>query len=1023
MTSRIKFGLPLSLGIIVLTIEAIVLLFLGTRFLGRFSAEVDRRLQDSIAKPSLLVAQGALSTDAFGQRDTLENLVGPALDDALIVTASGTVLVALDPEAIGQSWERTAPRSRDWLKRAAVGGFTERITEGSNSFLIRVAPVNVAAGQAPALFDYVRLRTTESEGELAALRWFIFGGSLAAFLATTIALLIAAHLLVTRRLQAVGEAVRQVTEGRYETRMPEGAWRDEITFLASAFNTMTGRLREAFARLQSAMREAEAAEQKYRVLVENAAEAIFVAQEGQLVFTNPQCCKLLACTPEEALKSPITRFVHPDDQGMIAERHAQRLRGETPPNRYQFRLLTCDGRRLRVELSVVRIEWKDAPASLNFLTDITERHRAEQELKHVSAFRQVLLEKVNEGLCLCHEIAEEPCVQFTMWNPHMTEITGYTLEEINTRGWYQSLYPDPAIRTRAIERMARMRTGDNLTDEPWEIVRADGAQRTLAISTSLIESADGAFHVLGLMRDVTERRRAEEAIRLSQAQLLASLESTPNVAIQWYDEAGKVLYWNPASERLYGWKSGEALGKTLDQLIHTPEEAAAFLKLLATIKQSGQPIAPYEAPVRRADGSRGWVLATTFSIPLGGGRPGYVCMDMDITDRKQAEHDREQLQAQLIQAQKMESVGRLAGGVAHDFNNMLQAIIGNVDLALALAPPDPAIRECLAEINNSARRSAELTRQLLAFARKQSVTPKVVNLNALITELLVMLRRLLGEHVELDYRAGADLWNTQIDPSQVDQVLTNLCINARDAISSSGQIGIETANVRFDETHAALYPGNSPGDYVVLRVSDTGAGMDAATRAQIFEPFFTTKAVGKGTGLGLATVFGIVKQNGGLIHVDSEPGKGTTFSIYLPRSLAGPAPAEPAVALAKATGRETILLVEDEPQVLNLGRRILARNGYHVLGAANPEIALELAAQHGPGIQLLITDVIMPGMNGRLLRDHLRQQYPTLKCLFMSGYTADVVGQHGILDDGIDFVQKPFTIDIFCTKVREILDS
>lgn len=1023
MTSRIKFGLPISLGIIVLTIEAIVLFFLGTRLLGRFSAEMDRRLQDAIAKPGLLVAQGALSTDAFGQRDTLENLVGPALDDALIVTASGTVLVALDPTAIGQSWNRLTPGSTERLKRAAAGGFTERITEGTNTFLIRVAPVNVAAGQAPALFDYVRLRTTESEGELAALRRFIIGGSLAAFLVTTIALLIAAHLLVTRRLQVVGEAVRQVTEGRYETRMPEGAWRDEITFLSSAFNTMTDRLQEAFARLQSATREAEAAEQKYRLLVENAAEAIFVAQDGQLVFANPECCKLLGCTPEEALASPITRFVHPDDQALIAERHAQRLRGEAPPNRYQFRLLTCDGRLLRVELSVVRIEWKGAPASLNFITDITERHRAEQELKHVSAFRQVLLERINEGLCLCHEVVEEPFVRFTMWNPRMTEITGYTLEEINTRGWYQSLYPDPAVRARAVERMARMRTGDNLYDEQWEIVRSDGAQRTLAISTSLIETADGSLHVLGLMRDVTERRRAEEAIRLSQTQLLASLENTPNVAIQWYDEAGKVLYWNPASEKLYGWKSSEALGKTLDQLIHTPEETADFLNLLAKIKQNGQPIAPYEAPVRRADGSRGWVLATTFSIPLGGGRPGYVCMDMDITDRKQAEHDREQLQAQLIQAQKMESVGRLAGGVAHDFNNMLQAIIGNADLALALAPTDSSIRECLAEINNSARRSAELTRQLLAFARKQSVTPKVVNLNELIAELLVMLRRLLGEHVELDYRAGADLWHTQIDPSQVDQVLTNLCVNARDAISGSGRISIETANIRLDESHATLNFGNSPGDYVVLRVSDTGAGMDAATRAQIFEPFFTTKAVGKGTGLGLATVFGIVKQNDGLIQVDSEPGQGTTFSIYLPRSLEGPAPAEPTEAVAKTTGRETILLVEDEPQVLSLGRRILARSGYHVLGAANPEIALELAAQHGTGIQLLITDVIMPGMNGRLLRDRLRQEHPTLKCLFMSGYTADVVGQHGILEDGIDFVQKPFTIESFCAKVREILDS
>jgi len=891
MTARIKLGLPISLGIVVLTIEAIVLLLLGTRFLSRFSAEVDRRLRDSIARPSLLVAQGALSTDAFGQRDTLENLVGPALDEALIVTASGVVLVALDPELIGQSWARIAPSSKDWLTRAVSGGFTERIIEGTNSYLIRVAPVNVAAGQAPALFDYVRLRTTESEGELAALRRFIIGGSLAAFLVTTIALLVAAHLLVTRRLQMVAGAVGLVTEGHYETHLQEGGLRDEITFLSAGFNTMIQRLRESFDRHRLATAEAEAAEAKYRTLVENAAEAIFVAQDGRFVFANFQCCRLFECSHEEALQSSVTRFVHPEDQSMIAERHAQRIRGGSPPSRYEFRLHSARGKLIWGDLNVVLIDWHGAPATLNFLSDITER------------------------------------------------------------------------------------------------------------------------------------KLAEESIRLSQTQLLASLENTPNVAIQWYDEAGKVLYWNPASERLYGWKSAEALGKTLDQLIHTPEETAEFLNLIRGIQRDGRPAGPYEAAMRRADGSRGWVLATTFAIPLGGGRPGFVCMDLDITDRKQAEQDREQLQAQLIQAQKMESVGRLAGGVAHDFNNMLQAILGNVDLARALAPPDPAIRECLVEIDNSARRSAELTRQLLAFARKQTVAPKVVNLNELIANLLAMLRRLLGEQVELDYRAGANLWNTQIDPSQVDQVLTNLCINARDAISGSGRISIETANIRFDETHATLHPGNSPGDYVTLRISDTGAGMDATTRAQIFEPFFTTKAMGKGTGLGLAMVFGIVKQNGGLIHVESEPGRGTTFSIYLPRSHEGPAPVEPTAAHVEVAGHETILLVEDEPQVLSLGRRILARNGYHVLGAATPETALELAAQHGTGIQLLITDVIMPGMNGRELRDRLRQQHPALKCLFMSGYTADVVGQHGVLEDGIDFVQKPFTIASFCTKVREILDS
>jgi two-component system, sensor histidine kinase ChiS len=391
-------------------------------------------------------------------------------------------------------------------------------------------------------------------------------------------------------------------------------------------------------------------------------------------------------------------------------------------------------------------------------------------------------------------------------------------------------------------------------------------------------------------------------------------------------------------------------------------------------------------------------------------------------EREQAQQEREKLQSQLTQAQKMESVGRLAGGVAHDFNNMLQAILGNAAIALQDLPADSPLRESLEEIEKSAQRSADLTRQLLAFARKQTIAPKVLDLNDTVAGMLKMLRRLIGEDIDLAWRPGADLWPIKMDPSQIDQVLANLCVNARDAIEGVGTVTIETGNTTLDDTYAATHPEAVAGDYVLLIVSDTGKGMDAETRSHLFEPFFTTKEKGKGTGLGLATVFGIVKQNHGLISVYSEPGQGSTFKICLPRAEAGIlATATAAAWKGDLRGTETVLLVEDEDQILNLAQRILCQYGYTVLAARSPEAALKLAEQHSGRIHLLITDVVMPGMNGRELRKRLVALQPELRCLYMSGYTADVIAHHGVLDEGVQFLQKPFSIESFAERVREAL--
>jgi nitrogen-specific signal transduction histidine kinase len=396
---------------------------------------------------------------------------------------------------------------------------------------------------------------------------------------------------------------------------------------------------------------------------------------------------------------------------------------------------------------------------------------------------------------------------------------------------------------------------------------------------------------------------------------------------------------------------------------------------------------------------------------------------VDITAHKRAEEEREKLQAQLNQSQKMESIGRLAGGVAHDFNNMLTAIQINASLALEDVQPESPVRESLDEILQCTLRSANLTQRLLAFARKQTIAPKVLDFNATLDAMLKMLQRLIGESVSLSWQPANDLWPVKLDPGQVDQILANLCVNARDAINGVGKVTIVTKNTSFDEAFCANHAGYTPGDYVLLIVSDDGCGMDNEVLSHLFEPFFTTKSVGSGTGLGLATVYGIVKQNGGFITVYSEPSHGTAFNIYLPRHRDTNATTKPhAPVQPVGRGHETILLVEDEPSILRVSKRTLESLGYTVIAAGTPGEAIQLASNHGGKFDLLLTDVIMPEMNGRDLAQKLLTLYPTIKCLHMSGYTADVIARQGVLDQDIHFIQKPFTIQDLANKVRATLD-
>ena len=477
---------------------------------------------------------------------------------------------------------------------------------------------------------------------------------------------------------------------------------------------------------------------------------------------------------------------------------------------------------------------------------------------------------------------------------------------------------------------------------------------------------------------------------------------------------GIITTWNRGAAKMFGYSAREAVGQPI-YIIIPPDCHDEEKDLLERIKLEER-IRHYETMRMRKDGTRIHVSATVTPIVNDSGKViGISKITRDITERKA-------LEAQFQQAQKMEAVGRLAGGVAHDFNNLLGIISGYCGLLLGEAPEGRPMHDYLVEIQKAGERAASLTRQLLAYSRKQILAPDVVDLNEVVQDCEKMLRRLLGEDVELTTVAAPELSRARVDISQLEQALINLAVNARDAMPRGGKLTIETANVTLDETYSHTHPEVNPGPHVMMAVSDTGSGMDAGTKAQIFEPFFTTKEAGKGTGLGLAMVFGFIKQSGGHISVYSEPGVGSTFKIYLPAvESAEVVERTEEVGEPIPMGCETILLVEDEHDLRKLARQILSRQGYAVLEAADGVEALRLAESYPDPIHLLISDVVMPVMGGRQLAAQIAALRPGIKVLFMSGYTDDAVMRHGVLSSETPFIQKPFTVDSLPLKVRKVL--
>ncbi len=595
--------------------------------------------------------------------------------------------------------------------------------------------------------------------------------------------------------------------------------------------------------------------------------------------------------------------------------------------------------------------------------------------------------------------------KFYGWS--VKELTRKQIQDINT------LSPDQ-IQAEMIKARSLERTHFEFTHR-----LADGSAKHVDVFSSQVQ-IDGKTFLHSIIHDITDRKKVEKALQTSESRYRTTLDSIGDAVIST-DIAGNIVHMNPVAETLTGWPVSEAANVPLKQVfqiinektrheVQSPMEqvlekgcVVGLANHTLLLARNGReiPIADSGAPIKN---SKGQIT-------------GVVLVFRDQTRERE-------LQTQLIQAQKMESVGRLAGGVAHDFNNMLNVIIGNVELAMDKVSPKAPIQEELKQIHEAAERSVDITRQLLAFARRQTISPQALDLNEAIENMLKMLQRLIGENIHLAWHPSEDLWPVWMDPSQLDQILANLCVNARDAIADVGKITIETGTKIFDEAYCEENAGFIPGRFSMLAVSDNGSGMGKNILSHLFEPFFTTKRPGQGTGLGLATVYGIVKQNNGFIKVYSEPESGTTFRIYLSAHSEAAEPVALKDTVQTPVGKgETVLIVEDEKAISNLIAKILEQLGYCALKADTPVRAMELTDANPDSVHLLITDVVMPEMNGRDLANHLKARHPGIKVLFMSGYTANVIAHHGILEKDIYFIQKPFSKQELAIKIREVLES
>jgi two-component system, cell cycle sensor histidine kinase and response regulator CckA len=763
-------------------------------------------------------------------------------------------------------------------------------------------------------------------------------------------------------------------------------------------------------------------------LLEAAPDAILaVSAGGRIAIVNAQAERLFGYHRDELIGQPIeilvperSRSTHPHHR----ERYLRDPRPRPMGEGMQLAARRRDGSEFPAEISLSAIEVDDRVLVAVAVRDVTERLRA-AEVRNllasiVSSSHDAIVSKTLGGIV-------------TSWNPGAERLYGYTAAEMVGRP-AEVLFPDER-RPDEDDMLRRIARGERVEQVQTERLRKDGTRVTIALTLSPIADATGEIvGAASVSRDIGERQRAEARFR-------GLLEAAPD-AIVGVSADGRIALVNAQAERLFGYGREELIGQPVEILVpehardvHPGHRARYFVNPRSRPMGAGMQLA-----ARRKDGTE---FPAEISLSALETQEGVVVSAAirDVTDRLemqaererlQARAERERLEAQLNQAQRMESLGQLAGGVAHDFNNLLAVMlnyttfVGEQINSVAASSGDPRwqeVRRDLAQVLRAGDRATQLTHQLLAFGRREVLRPQVLNVNTVVGEIQQMLRRTLGEHVQMHPSLAQDLWPVLADPGQLEQVLVNLAVNARDAMPDGGTLSVTTANVVVDPGAVPARPEIEPGRYVRIRVSDTGTGIPPEIVERVFEPFFTTKPKGHGSGLGLATVYGIVTQVDGHVWVESVPGAGTTFTVLLPATdqiMTGPE--EEAVPRERTRGGETVLVVEDEDALREVTRRILARNGYEVLTAANGPEAIKVVEHTDRHIDLLLTDVIMPHMLGKELAGRMRELRPGLRVLYMSGYAQPVLASQGTLDPGVTLVEKPFSETTLLEHVREVLD-